>query len=137
MYINDIKSDIMHSNHPKPSNFENCWFRYIIWAPGLRNHHRWPKNGSLNRDLLKTLKFLKLLISLYNLDSQPQTSPYIAQKWITQSRFAQFFNVLFVSKRSDNKKSVIPFPPDMPPSPWQIGLKDKSVMHSDLEIVVA
>ena len=46
---------------------------------------------------------------------------------------------MFYSFQSDQtiKKRVFPFPPDMPPSPWQIGLKDKSVMHSDLEIVVA
>ena len=46
---------------------------------------------------------------------------------------------MFDSFQSDQtiKKSVILFTPGMPPSPWQIGLKDKSVMHSDLEIVVA
>ena len=42
----------MHRNHLKHSDFENLYFRYITWAPNLRNHQKLPKNQSLNRDLL-------------------------------------------------------------------------------------
>ena len=30
----------MHRNYPKHTLFENHWFRYIIWAPDLRNHQK-------------------------------------------------------------------------------------------------
>ena len=43
MYIYDIQSEIMHRNHPKHSNFENRCIRYIIWAPDLRNHQKYPQ----------------------------------------------------------------------------------------------
>ena len=36
----DIQSDVMHRNYPKHTLFENHWFRYIIWAPDLRNHQK-------------------------------------------------------------------------------------------------
>ena len=31
-------------------------FAYIIWAPELRNHPKYPKNFALNRDLLKVTR---------------------------------------------------------------------------------
>ena len=29
-----------YRNHPKHSIFENRWFRFIIWAPDIRNHQK-------------------------------------------------------------------------------------------------
>ena len=39
----------------KHSNFEIRLFRYVIWAPKLRNDKKKAKNGSLDRDFLKFL----------------------------------------------------------------------------------
>ena len=56
----------------KHSNFENRQIRYIILAPDLRNHPKYPKNGSLNRDLLKFLHRYDIYCQTYSKSSCPE-----------------------------------------------------------------
>ena len=69
--------------NPKPPNFKVVveWKKRFL-TPNVM--YLWQTKWFNLYISLKTLKFWKLLISLYNLGSWPQKSPKIAQKRITQ-----------------------------------------------------